>query len=217
MLIPKNHKIGIVGESGSGKSTLAKLIDNFDTEYDGDIKIDNISIKNFSKTSLRSLITFVTQEKFIFGATIRENLTIGLNKDVTDEEIYEACRISCACDFISRQPQKLDTQLQNGGSNLSGGQLQRISLARAILRDSEILILDEATNSLDAATENEILNNIEKHLINKTIILITHKLSNIKNADNIYVFKYGEIIEQGKHEALLKNKKDYYRLWFNGF
>lgn len=217
MLIPKNKTIGIVGESGSGKSTLAKLIDNFDVNYDGNIKIDNISTKSFSKESLRTLITFVTQEKFIFGATIRDNLTIGLNKIVTDEEIYKACKISCAYDFIINQPQKLDTQLHNGGSNLSGGQLQRISLARAILRDSDILILDEATNSLDNATEKEVLNNIEKHMTNKTVILITHKLSNIKDANNIYVLKYGEIIEQGKHEVLLKNKKEYYRLWANEF
>lgn len=217
MVIPKNHKVAIIGESGSGKSTIAKLIDNFHMDYEGDIKIDDISIKEVQKESLRSMISFVTQQNFIFGSTVRENLIIGLNRDVSDSEIYKACKIVCAYDFINNLPQKLDTQLHNGGSNFSGGQLQRIALARALLKDSDILLLDEATSSLDASTEREILSNIENHSRDKTIILITHKLNNVKNANNIYLLKDGEIIEQGKHESLLDNKREYYKLWVNQF
>ncbi|MGJ5682680.1 peptidase domain-containing ABC transporter [Staphylococcus equorum] len=217
MIVPKGHKIAIIGESGSGKSTIAKLIDNFHTDYEGIIKINNISIKYIHKTSLRNMISYVTQQNFIFGATIKENLKIGLNRNISEEEIYKVCKIVCAYDFINDLPLKLDTQLHNGGSNLSGGQLQRIALARAILKDSDILLLDEATSSLDASTEKNILNNIENHCINKTIILITHKLNNVKNADNIYLLKHGEIIEQGKHESLIDNKGEYYELWSNQF
>ncbi|RIM76471.1 ATP-binding cassette domain-containing protein, partial [Staphylococcus xylosus] len=207
----------IIGESGSGKSTIAKLIDNFHIEYDGEIKIDDVITKNISRDSLRSMITFVTQQNFIFGATIRDNLKIGLEREVTDEEIMEVCKIVCAYNFINKLPQKLDTQLHNSGTNLSGGQLQRISLARAILKNSDILLLDEATSSLDTLTEKEVLKNIEKYVKNTTIILITHKLSNVKNSDNIYLLKHGEIIEQGKHEDLLRNKGEYHKLWSNQF
>lgn len=217
MNIPKNKKIAIIGESGSGKSTVAKLIDNFYIDYEGDIKIDNISVKDISKNSLRNIISFVTQKSFIFGATIKENLTIGINRKVSDTEINRACEIACADDFINELPQKINTQLHNGGSNLSGGQLQRIAIARAILRDTPILILDEATSSLDATIEKNILKNIEKFTESKTIILITHKLSNVTNADKIYLLKHGEIIEQGTHTELVKEKKDYYNLWLNQF
>lgn len=215
MKIPKNNKVAIVGVSGSGKSTIAKLIDNFHIDYEGDIKIDGTSIKDASKESLRDIISFVTQQNFIFGSTIKENLTIGLNKKVTDIDIYNACKIACANKFIDKLPQKLNTQLHSGGSNLSGGQLQRIAIARAILKDSDILILDEATSSLDASTEKKIMENIDIHLKNKTLILITHKLNNVKNADNIYLLENGKIIEQGKHEALINYGNEYYKLWSN--
>lgn len=155
MIFPKNHKIAIIGESGSGKSTIAKILDHFHTDYVGDITIDDISINHFSKEALRNMISFVTQENFIFGASLRENLTIGLNKKVSDEEILKACKIACADQFIKRLPQKLNTQLYNGGTNLSGGQLQRIALARAIIKDADVLLLDEATSSLDALTEKK--------------------------------------------------------------
>lgn len=217
IVIPKNQKIAIIGESGSGKSTIAKLIDNFHIDYEGEIMIDNTSIKEIPKDILRNLISFVTQQNFIFGATIRENLTIGLKKQISDEEILNACRIVCAYDFIDSLPQKLDTQLHNGGSNLSGGQLQRIALARAIIKDSDILLLDEATSSLDASTEKMILENIETKLSDKTIILITHKLNNVKNANNIYFLKHGEVIEQGNHDTLIESKGEYYKLWKNQF
>ncbi|MBF0811968.1 peptidase domain-containing ABC transporter [Staphylococcus xylosus] len=217
MIIPKNHKVAIIGESGSGKSTIAKLIDSFYKDYEGQIKIDNTSIRDISKKSLRSMISFVTQNNFIFGATIRENLTIGLNRNISDEEIYNACKIVCANDFIDSLPQKLDTQLHNGGANLSGGQLQRIALARAIIKDSDILLLDEATSSLDSSTEKMILENIETKISNKTIILITHKLNNVKNANNIYFLKHGEVIEQGSHDTLIESKGEYYKLWKNQF
>ncbi|MGW7931655.1 peptidase domain-containing ABC transporter [Staphylococcus xylosus] len=215
--IPKNKKIAIIGESGSGKSTIAKLLDNFHNSYKGEITIDNTSIQKISKDSLRNLISFVTQENFIFGATIKENLIIGLNRNIDDEEVYKACKIACAFEFIDSLPQKIDTQLHNGGANLSGGQLQRLAIARAILKDSDLLLLDEATSSLDASTEKEIMYNIESYCRNKTIVLITHKLNAVKNADNIYLLKNGEIIEQGQHKDLIANKNEYYKLWASQF
>lgn len=217
MIIPKNHKIAIVGESGSGKSTIAKLIDHFHTDYKGTITIDNVPINDISKESLRNMVSFVTQQNFIFGASLRENLTIGLNRKVTDKEIFTSCKIACADQFIKSLPEKLDTQLHNGGANFSGGQLQRIALARAILKNADILLFDEATSSLDSSTEKEILKNIEIYLKNKTLVLITHKLNNVKNADNIYLLKNGKIIEEGDHEELINNREEYFKLWSDQF
>lgn len=215
LTIKKNQKIGIVGESGSGKSTIAKLLENFYSDFSGDILIDNQPINNFYKDDLREMISFVTQNNFVFGDSIKNNLLLGIRKKKSNEEILKACEIACIRDFIEKLPQGLNTKLYNSGGGLSGGQLQRISIARAILKNANILLLDEVTSALDSITAKKIINNIDEFLGRKTIIVISHNLSYIKNANIIYTLKNGEICEKGSHEGLLKNKKEYYNLWYN--
>ncbi|MEB7367591.1 peptidase domain-containing ABC transporter [Staphylococcus borealis] len=212
MNISKSEKVAIIGESGSGKSTLAKLIVNFYEDYNGTITIDKTPIDKISKKSLRTIVSYVSQENFMFGTSIKENLLMGKECENWNE-IEEACEIACIDEFIKSLPQGFDTTLHTGGSNFSGGQLQRLALARAILKKSDILILDEATSSLDAYLEKQILKNIVERLKEKTVIIITHRLNTIKKLDKIYTLKNGVLVEEGKHEELIMNESEYYRLW----
>jgi len=200
LTIPKRIKIGIVGLSGSGKTTLIKLLPRLIKNYKGHLLIDDLEIKEYKLDSLRRNIGVVSQDVFIFNDTLRNNLLIA-KPDATDEEILEALRRAKA-DFVEKLPQGLDTVLGEKGAMLSGGERQRLAIARLFLKNPEIVIIDEGTSALDVETENYIITEIENYFRDKTIILITHRLSILKITDLIVVMKDGEIIEKGTVEEL---------------
>lgn len=193
--IKKGNKIAIVGESGSGKSTVGKLLARYYDVNEGKILIDNEDIDKIKLVELRERIGYVSQDTFLFADTISNNLLHGSNKLKSESAVLEACKNAEALDFINKLPNKFDTMLEKSGSNLSGGQAQRISLARAFLKDPDIFIFDEATSALDSITEKKIMSTIDQLVYNegKTAIIISHKLSTVKNADIIYVLQDGQM------------------------
>ena len=199
--IKRGQKIALVGYSGSGKSSLIKLIMRFYDNYSGKILIDGEDIKNINIHNLRKQIGLVPQENFLFGGSIKENISYG-KLDATNDEIIDAAKKANAYEFIEKLPEGFNTNVGDRGIKLSGGQKQRISIARAILKDPKILILDEATSSLDSKSEIMIQKGIENLMRNKTSIIITHRLSTIRNVDNIFVLNNGTIYESGNHSEL---------------
>jgi subfamily B ATP-binding cassette protein MsbA len=198
----------LVGLSGAGKSTILNLIPRFYNCNEGDITIDNQSIYSSKIFSLRKNISLVSQDTTLFDDTIKNNIAYA-NLDASQEEIEEAARYSFANEFIEKLPNKYDTRIGENGVRLSGGEKQRISIARAILKKSKIILLDEATSSLDAETENKIQKAINFLTKNRTTVVIAHRLSTILNSDKIYVVQAGKIIGEGKHEELLKDSEIY--------
>lgn len=202
----------IVGPTGCGKTTLVSLLSRFYEVSKGKLLVDDIPIEQITRDSLRENITIVLQETFLFNTTIRENIRYG-KLDATDEEIEAAAKFVKADQFINNMPNGYETLIKDNGSNLSQGQRQSIVIARAFLRESRILILDEATSSIDTKTENDIQNSLNILMKNKTSIIIAHRLSTIRNADNILVMDKGEIIESGTHDNLLKKNGFYAKLY----
>ena len=198
----------LVGHSGSGKSTILNLIPRFYNVKSGDIKIDNQSVNKTKINSLREKISLVSQDTTLFDDTIRNNIAYA-KKDASEKEIIEAAKLSYCEEFINELPNKYDTIIGENGVRLSGGEKQRISIARAMLKKSPIILLDEATSSLDSETEEKIQNAINILTKNRTTIVIAHRLSTILNSDKIYVVDSGKILASGKHEELLKNSKQY--------
>ena len=198
----------LVGLSGAGKSTILNLIPRFYDPIDGDIKIDNQSIYTKKLSSLRKNISLVSQETTLFDDTVLNNIKYA-NLDATNEEITEAAKLSYSSEFIDNLPNKINTFIGENGVRLSGGEKQRISIARAILKKSKIILLDEATSSLDAETENKIQDAINFLTKGRTTLVIAHRLSTILNSDKIYVIDGGKVIGEGKHEDLLKNSETY--------
>jgi ATP-binding cassette subfamily B protein/subfamily B ATP-binding cassette protein MsbA len=194
--------IALVGPTGAGKSTTINLLTRFYEIDGGDIRIDGQSIRNLAKPSLRSAMGYVTQESFLFNGTVRDNLMIA-KRDATEAELWEALTAANASGFVENLPEKLDTQVGERGVRLSVGEKQRISIARALLKNPPILLLDEATASVDTETERLIQQALERLMTNRTSLVIAHRLSTVRHADRIYVFSAGEIIEQGTHEELL--------------
>ncbi len=211
LVIEKGKTIALVGESGSGKSTLVDLIPRFYDIEEGEILIDNINIKNLSLKSLRNLMGNVNQTSILFNDTIENNIAFGVEK-YTPEEIENSAKVANAFDFINEKPEKYQTNIGDAGSKLSGGQRQRLSIARAVMKNPPIMILDEATSALDTESEKLVQDALEKLMKNRTSIVIAHRLSTVKNADEICVLQNGEIIERGKHFDLIKNNKTYKRL-----
>ncbi|MDD5217794.1 MAG: ABC transporter ATP-binding protein [Candidatus Omnitrophica bacterium] len=211
--IEKGKITAIVGPSGSGKTTLVNAIMRFYEVPPNMIMIDGMDIKEVTVKSLRELISLVSQETYLFNTTIRMNLTYGLNDDVSDEKIGEVMKKARLYDLVARLPFGLATEIGERGIKLSGGEKQRISIARAILKNSEILILDEATSSLDTATEHLIQEAISEMIRDKTAIVIAHRLSTIKNADKVVVLEDGRIIEQGKLQELLERRGRFFNYW----
>jgi ATP-binding cassette subfamily B protein len=210
--IVKGKTTAIVGSTGSGKSTLIKLILRFYEKKSGNILFDNIEIESLTIDSLRSKIGLVSQDVFLFEGTVFENIAYG-NIDASIEEVWNAARLSESDKFISELPNQENTIVGERGQKLSGGQRQRISIARAILKNPEILILDEATSAVDNETEAAIQESLETLKEGRTVIAIAHRLSTIRNADLIYVLESGEIVEQGTHDELLNNQGVYAKLW----
>lgn len=202
----------IVGSTGSGKSTLIKLLLRLYDLDTGEINFDSTELKQLKLESLRRNIGLVSQDVFLFEGTVFENIAYG-NLDATNEEVWNAANQSEATDFINQLPNKENTIVGERGQKLSGGQRQRISIARAILKNPEILILDEATSAVDNETEAAIQRSLDMLKQNRTVIVIAHRLSTIRNADKIYVLENGEIVESGSHEELLQNKDVYHKLW----
>jgi subfamily B ATP-binding cassette protein MsbA len=198
----------LVGHSGSGKSTILNLIPRFYNTTSGDIKIDGQSINNLSINSLRKEISLVSQDTTLFDDTIKNNIAYA-NLDATNEEIVEAAKKSFSSEFIQKLPDGYDTLIGENGLRLSGGEKQRISIARAMLKKSSIILLDEATSSLDADTEQKIQKALTLLTENKTTLVIAHRLSTILNSDQIYVIDSGKVIANGNHAHLLKNSSVY--------
>ena len=211
LMLNKGETIALVGESGSGKSTLANLITRFYDVNKGEILIDGENIKNITKKSLRDLMGIVSQDSILFNDTIANNIKLGTQK-ATDTAILEACKIANADEFIQNLPHNYSTNIGDGGNTLSGGQKQRLSIARAVLKNPPIMILDEATSALDTASEQLVQIALEKMMLNRTSLVIAHRLSTIQKADKILVLRKGKIVEQGKHDELLANKGEYYKL-----
>ena len=195
--------IALVGTTGAGKSTLVNLLTRF-YEYDkGSITIDGKELNSINKTSLRNSIAYVTQDAFLFNGTVRENMILG-KRDATDTELWTALEAANAAAYIRELPEQLDTNVGERGVKLSGGEKQRLSIARALLKNQPILILDEATASVDSKTEKLIQGALDKLMSSRTAFVIAHRLSTIQNADRIYVLDHGEVIEHGSHHELLQ-------------
>jgi subfamily B ATP-binding cassette protein MsbA len=205
-------KVGLVGMSGSGKTTFLNLIPRFFHLKNGSILVDNQNINEINLNSLRKEISLVSQDVTLFDDTIRNNILYG-NILASNEEIIKACKFAAAEEFIEKLPNKYETIIGENGVKLSGGQKQRLSIARAILKNASIILLDEATSSLDSESESVIQKAIENLTKNKTTIIIAHRLSTVMNCDKILVFENGQIIEEGKHEFLVNNSSTYKKLY----
>jgi len=206
--IPGKKMTSLVGHSGAGKSTILNLIPRFYNIHEGDIKIDNQSIYKSTINSLRENISLVSQDTTLFDDTIKNNIAYA-NLKASEEEIIEAAKFSFASEFIDKLPKKYDTLIGENGIRLSGGEKQRLSIARAILKKSAIILLDEATSSLDAETESKIQKAINFLTEGRTTIVIAHRLSTILNSDKIYVIDNGQVVDEGKHNELLTNSEIY--------
>ncbi|XP_019265759.1 PREDICTED: ABC transporter B family member 11-like [Nicotiana attenuata] len=209
LLIPSGKSAALVGESGSGKSTVISLIERFYDPQLGEILIDGVNLKEFQIRWIRQKIALVSQEPTLFSTSIKENVAYG--KDgATKEEIEVAIEIANATKFIKSLPQGIETMVGERGTQLSGGQKQRIAIARAILKDPRILLLDEATSALDAESEGAVQEALDKIMVARTTLIVAHRLSTVRNADNIAVIHQGKIVEKGKHFELLKNPEGAY-------
>lgn len=209
LTISKGQQVALVGSSGSGKSTIAKLLLRFYHPDQGEIMIDHKNAFDWDLHQYRSQFAVVPQDVFLFGGTIHENIAYG-RPDATEKEIRDAAEKSYAMEFIDRFPEKFETIVGDRGVQLSGGQRQRIAIARAILRNPAILILDEATSSLDSESEGLVQKALQALMQNRTSLVIAHRLSTIRNSDTIFVLQQGEIVEQGTHQDLLKSSEGEY-------
>ncbi|MGB9992634.1 peptidase domain-containing ABC transporter [Pseudoduganella rhizocola] len=210
--IKQGTVVGIVGRSGSGKTTLTKVIQGLYPVKEGIVRFDGIDAREIELSHLRRQIGVVLQENFLFRGTVRENLTV-TKPDATFEEIAEAAAAAGADEFIERLPQGYDTPLEENASNLSGGQKQRLSIARSLLAKPRILILDEAASALDPESEAIFINNLSKIAVGRTVVMISHRLSTLVNADAILVMQRGRLVDAGTHEQLLQTSDTYQHLW----
>ena len=210
--IKGNSMSAFVGHSGAGKSTIINLIPRFYDPQDGLIEIDGQNIKRISLSSLRKNLSMVSQDIILFDDTVKNNIAYA-KSHASNDEIIKACKFAAADEFIEKLPKGYETIIGENGIRLSGGQKQRISIARAILKESPIILLDEATSSLDAESEEVVQNAINNLTKNKTTLVIAHRLSTIHNADKIFVMKNGSIINSGNHDFLIKNCGEYNSLY----
>ena len=215
--ITPGETIALVGSTGSGKTTIIQLITRFYSPTQGSITIDGVDISEFDIDSLRSQISFVDQNVRLFNDTVKGNIALGQTKTMSDETIKQAASASNASQFIEQMEEGFDSEIGEDGAKLSGGQRQRLAIARAIAKDSPILILDEATSALDSATEKQVQAAIDEMQKDRTTIIIAHRLSTIQKADRIVVLRQGNIIELGSHQELLDQKGEYASLYNHQF
>jgi ATP-binding cassette, subfamily B, bacterial MsbA len=211
LTVEKGKTIALVGSSGAGKSTLADLVPRFHDTTGGEVLIDGVNIKDYKLHSVRNLMSIVTQEPILFNDTIGNNIRLG-KPDATEEEIIQAAKIANAHNFIIRKENGYDTNIGDRGSRLSGGERQRLTIARALIKNPPILILDEATSSLDTESERLVQDAINNMMQNRTSIVIAHRLSTIRHADEIIVLQKGKIVERGTHDQLLSQEGFYKKL-----
>lgn len=211
LAIEKGKTVALVGSSGAGKSTLADLVPRFHDVSSGELLIDGINIKEYSLKSVRDQISIVTQEPILFNDSIENNIRLG-KQDATVDEITEASKVANAYSFISKKDGGLKTNIGDRGTKLSGGERQRLTIARALVKNPPILILDEATSSLDTESERLVQDAINNMMQNRTSLVIAHRLSTIRHADEIIVLQKGEIVERGTHEDLINKQGYYYKL-----
>lgn len=212
--VKNKSMVALVGESGCGKSTITNLLLKLREVDNGEVTLNGININNIPFEELRKKVSFISHNSYIFNTTIGQNLRMGKN-DASEEELYSALKIANLYDFVINLEDKLDTKVGEGGSLLSGGQKQRLALARMILTNPEIYIFDEATSNVDVESEDSILKTIYDIAKEKTAIVISHRLANVKNADKIYVLDKGNIVESGNHNELMSNNSTYYKLYTN--
>ena len=210
------QKIAFVGATGAGKTTITNLLNRFYDIADGKIRYDGININKIKKSDLRRSLGMVLQDTNLFTGTVMENIRYG-RLDATDEEVYEAAKIANAYDFITRLPEGFNTMLSGDGSNLSQGQRQLLSIARAAVADAPVMILDEATSSIDTRTEKLVQDGMDKLMEGRTVFVIAHRLSTIQNSNAIMVLDHGKIIERGSHDELIAQKGVYYQLYTGAF
>ncbi len=210
------QKIALVGATGAGKTTITNLINRFYDIQDGKIRYDGININKIKKGDLRRSLGIVLQDTNLFTGTVMENIRYG-RLDATDEEVYEAAKIANAYDFITRLPQGFNTMLTADGANLSQGQRQLLSIARAACADAPVMILDEATSSIDTRTEQLVQSGMDKLMKGRTVFVIAHRLSTVQDSDAIMVLDHGRIIERGDHDSLIAQKGTYYQLYTGAF
>jgi ATP-binding cassette subfamily B protein len=210
--IPAGRTVAILGESGSGKSTLLKLLLGFYTPSEGQVVIDGVDLRDFDLASMRNRIGLVAQDPFIFNGSFRENITLG-RPGATIEEVIAATRAAGLEEYVAALPERYETAIGERGGNMSGGQRQRLAIARALLRSPEMLIFDEATSHLDTATERSIQASLRTALAGKTVVLVAHRLSTVRDADYIYVLNQGRVVEEGAPRELLASQGWYAALW----
>ena len=208
---PQGSFTALVGESGCGKSTIAAILMGRNKGYAGSVTIGGVELKDVNENSLLRNITYVSHQSYLFKGTVRDNLLMG-KPSASDDELWAVLERVNLAGFLKAE-QGLDTPLLEKATNLSGGQCQRLALARALLHDSPVYIFDEATSNIDVESENDIMAEIHKLARTKTVILISHRLANVVQADNIYVLDDGTIAESGSHKELLQNHGLYERLW----
>ena len=216
MYAKPGQKIALVGATGAGKTTITNLINRFYDIEDGKIRYDGININKIKKSDLRRSLGMVLQDVNLFTGTIKENIKYG-NKNATDEEVKQAAKLANADGFIERLPNGYDTMLSGNGAQLSQGQRQLLSIARVAINNPPVMILDEATSSIDTRTEKIVQDGMDKLMEGRTVFVIAHRLSTVRNSKAIMVMEHGQIIERGNHEELMAEKGEYYQLYTGAF
>ena len=206
--IESGETVGIIGGTGSSKSTLVQLISRLYDVSEGSVKVGGIDVRDYDVETLRNGVAVVLQKNVLFSGSIKDNLRWG-NKDATDEEMREACHLACADEFIERFPDKYDTYIEQGGANVSGGQKQRLCIARALLKKPKILILDDSTSAVDTKTDAFIRKSMKEYIPETTKLIIAQRISSVKDADKIIVLDGGKIAAMGTHDELLKTNEVY--------